>query len=140
MKKLTGLAITALGLTALPLTAANAQMAYIPASEIVGQPVQVTTNGITNTVYLDAGGAARVVTPNGTTMPASWTASAGKLCLYGAGGTSECWPYQTPLQAGQPVQLTSSCQATSQWLAAAVNPMPEPAQPVAPAPEGERGK
>ena len=31
------------------------------ASEIIGQPVQVTTNGVTNTVYLDAGGTARIM-------------------------------------------------------------------------------
>ena len=33
--------------------------AWVPGSEIVGQPIQVTTNGTTNTIYLDQGGAAR---------------------------------------------------------------------------------
>ena len=43
--------------------------AWTPGSEIVGQSVQVTTNGVTNTVYLDPGGAARIVTPGGNTVP-----------------------------------------------------------------------
>ena len=47
-----GLAI----LTAIP-GAAFAQAAWSPGSEIVGQPIQVTTNGTTNTLYLDQGGA-----------------------------------------------------------------------------------
>lgn len=40
----------------------------MPGSEIVGQPVAVTTNGITNTVYLDPGGTARIMTPGGNTV------------------------------------------------------------------------
>ena len=52
----TGLALTSIA--ALP-GAALAQAAWTPASEIVGQPVQVTTNGVTNTVYLDPAGTAR---------------------------------------------------------------------------------
>lgn len=123
----------------LPLSAASAQSAWVPGSEIVGQSVQVQTNGVTNTVYFDANGAARIVTPNGTPMPASWTASGGNLCLYGS-GAQECWPYQAPFQAGQPVPLTSSCQASSQWLAAATNPMaPPPVQQMRPEVQGERG-
>jgi hypothetical protein len=90
------------------------------ASEIVGQPIQVTTNGIMDTVYLDAGGAARLVTPEGTTMPATWSAAGGQLCLNN-GSAQECWPYNAPFQANQPVTLTSSCNATSTWLAQAVN-------------------
>ena len=33
--------------------AAMAQANWTPGSEVVGQPIQVTTNGVTNTVYLD---------------------------------------------------------------------------------------
>jgi GNAT superfamily N-acetyltransferase len=45
------------------------------------------------------------------------------------------FPYAAPLQAGQPVTVTSSCNATSTWLAASTNqPAPPPAQ------RGERGK
>lgn len=109
---------------------AQAQMA----AEIVGQPVQVTTNGVTNTVYLDPGGSARIVTPGGNTTPGTWTAANGQLCL-STGGPQECWPYASPFQAGQPVTLTSSCNSTSTWLASATNAPPPP-----PGQRGERGK
>ena len=49
--------------TALALIAALPGVALaqaVPGSEIVGQPVTVTTNGISNTVYLDPGGTARI--------------------------------------------------------------------------------
>jgi hypothetical protein len=117
-------------LIALP-SAALAQ-GWTPASEILGQPVQVTTNGITNTVYLDTGGAARMVTPGGNTVPGTWTAANGQLCLTN-GAAQECWPYASPFQAGQPVTLTSSCNSTSTWLASSTN---GPMQ----APGGERGR
>ena len=99
---------------------ALAQM--IPGAEIVGQPMQVTTNGVTNTVYLDPGGTARIITPNGNTVPANWTAASGQLCL-NTGAAQECWPYTSPFRAGQPVTLTSSCNAASTWLAQSTNPM-----------------
>ena len=115
---------------ALP-TAAYAQWA--PGSEVVGQSIQVTTNGVTNTVYLDPGGAARIVTPNGNVVPGTWTAANGQLCL-GAGAAQECFPYASPFQAGQPLTLTSSCGQTSTWLAASTNAPPTQA------PGAERGR
>ena len=93
---------------------------WAPGSEIVGQALQVTTNGVTNTVYLDAGGAARIVTPGGNTVPATWTAANGQLCL-GTGAAQECFPYASPFQAGQPLTLTSSCGQSSTWLASSTN-------------------
>ena len=42
---------------------------WAPGSEIVGQSVQVETNGVTNTIYLDAGGVARIQTPAGNIVP-----------------------------------------------------------------------
>ena len=45
------------------------------------------------------------------------------------------WPYGSPFQAGQPMTMTSSCNATSTWLAQATN---APAGP--PAQRGERGR
>jgi hypothetical protein len=105
---------------------------WAPGSEILGQPIQVTTNGVTNTVYLDAGGTARIVTASGNTVPGSWTAANGQLCL-STGAAQECWPYATPFQAGQPLTLTSSCNSTSSWLASSTN---SPAQ----VPGAERGK
>ena len=111
---------------------AYAQAGWTPCSEIVGQPIQVTTNGVTNTVYLDSGGAARIMTPGGNTVPANWTAANSQLCMTKA-GAQECWPYSGPFHAGAPVTLTSSCNATSTWLAESTN---------APAPveRGERGR
>ncbi len=106
---------------------------WAPGAEIVGQPLQVTTNGVVNTIYLDAGGTARILTPAGNTIPGTWTAANGQMCLNN-GTAQECWPYAAPFQAGQPLTLTSSCASTSTWLAQAVNgPMVVP-------PRGERGK
>ena len=107
--------------------AAMAQMA----TEVIGQPIQVTTNGVSNTVYLDPGGALRIMTPGGSTVPGTWTAANGQLCL-AVGGGQECVPYAQPFQAGQPLTLNSSCGATETWLAQSTNG-PPPAQ-------GERGE
>jgi hypothetical protein len=111
---------------------ALAQAGWTPGSEVIGQPIQVTTDGVTNTVYLDAGGTARLVTPRGHAIPGSWTAAGGQLCLNN-GAAQECWPYASPFQAGTPVTLTSSCHATSTWLASATNTPP-------PVERGERGR
>lgn len=116
------------------LPAAALAQAWTPGTEIVGQSVQVTTNGVTNTVYLDAGGSARIVTPGGNTVPGTWTAANGQLCLNN-GAAQECWPYAAPFQAGQPVTLTSSCNSSSTWLASATNAPPPP-----PGQRGERGR
>lgn len=112
---------------------ASAQGAWTPGSEIVGQSVQVETNGVVNTVYFDAGGQARIMTPGGNTIPASWTAGGGQLCL-NTGAAQECWQYAQPFQAGQPISLTSSCRTNSRWLASATNTPPPPPPPEA-APE-----
>src|SRR6059058_6564165 len=103
------------------------------ATEIIGQPIQVTTNGVTNTVYLDTGGTARIMTPGGNTVPGTWTAANSQLCLSN-GSAQECWPYTAPFQAGQPVTLTSSCNASSTWLASSTNTAPAQGQ------KGERGR
>jgi hypothetical protein len=101
-------------------------------TEVIGQPIQVTTNGVTNTVYLDPGGQLRILTPGGNTVPGTWTAANGQLCL-GVGGAQECVPYTGPFQAGAPVSLTSSCGAAETWLAQSTNAPP-------PTPRGERGR
>ena len=99
-----------------------------PGSEIIGQPLQVTSNGVTNTVYLDSGGTARILTPSGNTVPGNWSVANGQLCL-SAAGAQECWPYTAPFQAGQPVTLASSCNQSSTWVATATNaPTPPPNQ------------
>ena len=97
-------------------------------SEIIGQPLQVTTNGITNTVYLDPGGTARILTPGGNMVPGNWSIANGQLCL-SAAGAQECWAYTAPFQAGQPLTLASSCNQSSTWLAQSTNtPPPPPSQ------------
>jgi hypothetical protein len=112
---------------------AMAQAAWNPGTEILGQPVSVTTNGVTNTVYLDAGGQLRIITPGGNTVAGSWTAANGQLCV-SVNGVQECVPYAAPFQAGQPETLASSCGASETWLAAVTNA--PPAQGAAP----ERGR
>jgi len=114
--------------------AALAQAGWTPGAEIVGQPIQVTTNGTTNTVYLDPGGQLRIMTPGGNTVPGTWTAANGQLCL-GVGGANECVPYGAPFQAAQPLTLTSSCGASETWLAQSTN-QPPPTQ----GQKGERGR
>ena len=89
----------AIGLLMLTAVPGVAYAQWTPGSEIVGQSVQVTTNGITNTVYLDPGGVARIVSPAGNTVQGSWTAANGQLCL-SAGGPSECWPYTVAVPGG----------------------------------------
>lgn len=130
MKSILVRAAVGLTIAALP-AAAFAQ--WMPGTEIVGQPVMVTTNGVTNTVYLDPGGQLRIMTPAGNTVPGTWTAANGQLCL-GVGGAQECVPYAAPFQPAQPVTLTSSCGATETWLAQATNMPPAQGQ------RGERGR
>ena len=120
--KLTVALLAGLALTTAP-TAASAQM-WTPGSEIVGQSVQVNTNGVVNTVYFDQGGAARIMTPSGNSIPGRWSTANSQLCLDVGGGPAECWPYRAAFQPGQNVTLTSSCNVTSQWLANSTN-MPE---------------
>ena len=127
------LRIVSFAIAALALPGGAFAQAWSPGAEVVGQPIQVTTNGVANTVYLDAGGSARIVTPGGNTVSGSWTAANGQLCLNN-GTASECWPYAAPFQAGQPVTLTSSCNATSTWLAASTNAPPPTAA------KAERGR
>jgi len=107
--------------------------AWTPGSEVVGQPIQVTTNGVVNTVYLDPGGSLRIMTPGGNTVPGTWTAANGQLCISN-GTAQECVPYTGPFQAGTPMTLTSSCNASETWLAQSINAPPAPAQ------RGERGR
>src|SRR4029079_3813532 len=94
---------------------ALAQAGWVPGSEIVGQPLQVTTNGTTNTIYLNQGGSARITSPAGNTLPGAWQAANGQLCLNN-GTAQECWPYNGPFQAGQPLTLGRFVQHRSRCL------------------------
>ena len=115
---------TLIGLGAAALLATGASAQWVPGSEIAGQTVQVETNGVVNNITFDPGGTARIVTPSGNTVPATWTANQGQLCLR-TGAAQECFPYNQAFQAGQPMTATSSCGATSRWLANATNQPPQ---------------
>ena len=120
-KRLTASKLIFAALVAVP--AAGLAQEWVPGTEIVGQSVVIETNGVANTVYFDAGGAARIVSPQGRVVNASWTAANNNLCL-NSGAASECWPYQQAFQAGQRVTLTSNCQAVSNWLPNGTNAPP----------------
>jgi hypothetical protein len=123
----------AVGLALVSLPGMAMAQSWEPGSEIVGQPITVTTNGVSNTVYLDPGGTARIMTPGGNTVAGTWTAANGQLCLAN-GAAQECFPYASPFQAGTPVTLASSCGSTSSWLASSTNAPPAQGE------RGERGK
>lgn len=112
-KRLTASKLMMMALISAP--AAGVAQTWVPGSEIVGQSVVVETNGVANTVYFDAGGRARIVSPQGRVVDAAWTAANNNLCL-NSGAASECWPYSQAFQAGQRVTLTSNCQAVSNWM------------------------
>jgi hypothetical protein len=116
---------------AAPAGTVIAQAGWVPGSEIAGQTVQIQTQGVLNTVYFSPDGTATITTPQGTTVPATWSAANNQLCL-SANGIQECWPYTQPFQPGQQVALTSNCQQVSTFLAQSTNP---PVQE----PAGERG-
>lgn len=120
-KRFTASKLLIAALVAAPTTAFAQE--WVPGSEIVGQSVVVETNGIANTVHFDAGGAARIVSPQGRVVNASWTAANNNLCL-NSGAASECWPYSQAFQAGQRITLTSNCQAVSNWLPNGTNAPP----------------
>ncbi len=100
-----------------------AAQTWTPGSEIVGQTVQVESNGTVNSIMFQPGGNATIMTPSGRSVPATWSAANGQMCL-NSSGAQECWPYQQAFQAGQPMSMTSSCNASSRWLANATNEAP----------------
>ena len=122
-----GMALSLCAATAFAATAPK----WVPASEILGQTVQVETNGTVNDIQFVRDGTAVISTPGGRTIPATWTATKGQLCL-GMGGAHECWNYPRPFQEGQSLTMTSDCNVTSRWLVRLVNPAP-------PKPDAERG-
>lgn len=124
---------TCAGISLLAIPSVAVAQTWVPGSEIAGQSARVTTNGVTNTVHFDPGGAARIVSPGGMTVNGTWAAMNGQLCLNN-GAASECWPYANAFQMGVPVTLVSTCSSSSTWVANGVNPPPP-----SPAREGERG-
>jgi hypothetical protein len=120
------LRLAAIAAAAIPTTA----LAQATGAELIGQPIQVTTNGVTNIVYLDPGGSLRILTPGSNTVAGTWQIAGGQLCL-NIGGANECIPYNSPFSAGVPQTFTTSCNAATTWLAQNVN---------GPAAASERGR
>jgi hypothetical protein len=108
------------GAVAAPIAVVGAQ-AWTPGSEIAGQTVQVQTNGVMNSITFNADGTATIATPDGTTVPGTWSAANNMLCL-SANGAQECWPYSQPFQAGQQLALTSSCNQVTTFMPSSTNP------------------
>ncbi len=113
------LTISALGAAAGLSSPAFAQE-WVPGQEILGQPVTVTTNGATNTLVFEPGGTVMVTTPSNTVARAAWSVARGQLCISNS-SVSQCWPYNSPFQAQQPVTLTSSCGSVDTLTAQSVN-------------------
>lgn len=106
----------ALGLS-LTALASGASAQWTPGMEIMGQRVQVQTNGITNTIVFDRGGIAHISSPSGATVvDATWVAEGGKLCLK-TDSTFDCYPYRAPFMARHTVPLISDCGVRSDWTA-----------------------
>jgi|SRR5687767_8156590 hypothetical protein len=100
------------------LTSASVAAAqWTPGMEIVGQEVQVQTNGVVNTISFQPNGVATIRSPSGATVVnANWTSDAGQLCLR-TSSTFDCYPYRAPFTARQPVDLISNCGVRSRWTA-----------------------
>jgi len=90
--------------------------------EITGHSVQVQTGAVTNTIYFDPGGNARIVTPSGNEVQGRWFVENQNLCLQ-TSSARECWPYRTAFETGRAVDLTSSCSGTSRWTPISTQPM-----------------
>lgn len=101
------------------LVSASPALAQQAMSEVIGQPISVTTNGVSNTLYFEADGSVRILTPNSSTVPATWAMQGQNLCLT-TGSATECFPYR-PFQAQQPVSVVSSCNSQSVWTAQNTN-------------------
>lgn len=115
--------------------AALAQMGPPTGAELIGQSVQVDTNGVVNTIYFDPGGTARIMSSGGREVQGNWFMENGRMCLQ-TGTGRECWSgYNAPFTAGMPMTMTSDC-GTSRWTAVSTA---QPMMPEPPVRRGERG-
>ncbi|HWH22499.1 MAG TPA: hypothetical protein VNT25_04300 [Allosphingosinicella sp.] len=119
-------------LTAALPSGAAAQTWTPTGAEITGHAVRVEANGQTNTVHFDPGGTARIEGANGQWVQGNWFVENQMLCLQ-TPTARECWPYRTAFQAGQSVDLTSTCAVTSRWMPISTQPQPTMRR------QGERG-
>lgn len=114
----------ATGVIAISMASAAAAQ-WSPGMEILGQQVQVQTNGIVNTILFLRNGVATIRSPSGlTVVDATWTSDSSQLCLKTA-DSFDCYPYRAPFTAGRPVDLISNCGVRSRWtaLSTAVSPV-----------------
>lgn len=127
----------------LMLLPAFASLAFVAASpaagqgmlgdEIRGQIIDVKfSDGTVNSIYFGPDGSATISSETIGTVPASWTVEGQQLCLSYL-EARECWAYSAEFQAMTPVTMSSSCNASSEWMARAVN------APAAVRRAGERG-
>ena len=124
----------AIGISMAAMGTAHADDHMMTGDELQGHTVDVTfDDGTTNSIFFGSNGQALVSGPGGSTMNASWFVQEDELCLQ-ASGSRECWAYNNEFAAGQPMAMTSSCDAASQWTARSVN-----APVAAPMMMGERG-
>lgn len=134
MKKIKALAAAcgAVLVCAFAPTAASAQ-GMPNGSEIIGHSVQVQTQtGVTNTIFFEPGGVARIVSPSGTQVQGTYAIANRTICL-NTGAARECLPYQAAFEAGRPVSLTSDCGASYVWTPVSTAPSGPPIT------RGERG-
>ena len=105
-----------IGLVAVSV-ASTAQAQWVPGSELIGQEVEVETNGVRNTVLFRENGVAEIRSPSGATVVnATWRAGNGQLCMQTSGG-SDCYAYNAPFMVRSPVVLTSDCGTASRFTA-----------------------
>lgn len=124
----------AIGMAVASVGTAYADDHMMTGDELQGQTVDIVfADGTTNSIFFGSNGQALVSGPGGSTMNASWFVQQDELCLQ-ASGSRECWGYSSEFAAGTPMSMSSSCDATSQWTARAVN-----APVAAPMMMGERG-
>jgi hypothetical protein len=106
----------------IPTVSAHAQF-MLTGGELNGHSMNVTADGITNTVYFEAGGKARIIPAGGGDVAAEWWVDDGTLCV-SIPDAEECFPYTTPFQAGHAVLLTSDCGSAVTWLPITAEPLP----------------
>jgi hypothetical protein len=115
-------------LSLLPALASLAFIAAAPANaqgmlgdEIRGQIIDVKfADGTVNAIYFGPDGTATISSASIGTVPATWAVEGEQLCLSYM-QARECWAYASEFQALTPVTMSSSCNATSEWIARAVN-------------------
>ena len=115
-------ALAILGAAGLAATSASAQTMPM-GEELYNQTVQVRfADGTVNNITFQPNGAMTIRAPGVNPVNGTWRVQGDQLCMF-AQGASECWNYASRFAANRPVNLTSTCDSTAQWLATSVNPI-----------------